>query len=132
MARDRQVVDGERPDVDVELAECLDRIRVEQRSLGLRLAHEGWDVLHRSHLVVHPHDRAAGHRVVELFRDARREHLAIGVDVEEALLTPLFRNLMHRRQHGLVLDGRGQHRSPLRLECAPAPQHREVIRLRAA
>ena len=122
---------GER---DRDLAERLNGIDVERHAGRAAARGEPGHRLDDADLVVHPHHAHHGDAALERRGERIFHHGPAGVDREHDLLAAQPGDRVRRGQHRLVLD-RGD-RDPkgatalTRGECAP--DHREVVRLRAA
>ena len=104
-----------------------------ERAALLRLRRELRHRLDRADLVVDPHYRADGNRVVNEIVERFPVDHAIGCHGENALFGAFTRGLVHRTKNRLVLDGAGYDScSSLRLERAPGPEDGEIVALGAA
>ena len=134
VARQREQVDAERPDIDRNLASGLDRIGMKERAVRVRDAGQFVDRLHRADLVVrvhHRHDR--GHRCRSRPRAPRASRRRRVVDGQKCAVISHDGREAARVEDRFVLD-RGRHEMPD--ACAPPRprrrREREVVGLGAA
>ena len=133
VSRDREQVEWGALGVDRDFTECLDGIRVKYRARRLRLRGDRCDVLNHPDFVVHPHHARHCHTVVEQLREVRAVHSTVVCDTHEAFCSAFVHDLMHGREHGLVLGGRGEGRvASVPPQRSKHTQDREVVTFRSA